>query len=165
MSGVGRRISDHLFHFGGFLCEGIRPSTVCAVGSDRINPLLCGLRLNIGAFVVALHLDNEMQRRLGLEPHDEIWNVVVRLAVVEVRNRKTEAGVFYECINGVICIDEVRCRLFPSLRVGNYVVDMTLHDLANFSARPKSPLRLLSPVLAALRISARLALRPARCRA
>ena len=61
----------------------------------------------------------------------------MRLAVVEVWNCETESGVFYERINGVVRIDELRCRLFPSLGGGNYLVDVALHDLTNFPARPK----------------------------
>jgi hypothetical protein len=50
---------------------------------DAVLELRVAHQRNLGAFVVALHLDNEMQRWLSFEPHDEIRNVVVRLAVVE----------------------------------------------------------------------------------
>ena len=49
-----------------------------------------------------------MKRRLGHEPDDEVWNVIVCRAVVKVGDRESEAGVLHKSIHMLVGVNEVR---------------------------------------------------------
>src|SRR5438128_7433222 len=72
---ASHRVSPHAEHF---------------VSIHSGHPALGGGRLYFGKIVEALGFENEMGRRIGLEPDDEIRDVIVRLAVVQIRNGETK---------------------------------------------------------------------------
>ena len=66
----------------------------------------------------------------------KIRHVVVRLTVVEIRNRETQAGVLHERVNDPMRVDVIGRLLFPSFRIGDDVVEVAVHDFANIFAGP-----------------------------
>src|ERR1700674_5354952 len=78
-----------------------------------------------------------MKRRFGLEPDDEVWDIIVCLAVVKVGDRESEAGILHESIHMLVRVDEVRSRFLPRLRVGDDVVDVAVYDFAHFATCPE----------------------------
>lgn len=50
----------------------------------------------------------------------------MHLPIVEVRNRKTHAGIFCKCVHSRMCINKISRRLFPYFGIGHNIVEMTL---------------------------------------
>lgn len=65
----------------------------CPFCIDRRNPPLRGAGLHLSQLVEPLGFEDQMDHRIGLEPNDEIRNVVVRLTVVEIGNGETESRI------------------------------------------------------------------------
>lgn len=135
------RRSDRLLHppphLLRLLRHGVGPPTVGPIGVDGVDPPLRGLRLHIGQRVEALRFEDEVHGRVGLQPDDEVGNVVVGFAVVEVGDAEAETLVLDEGFHEVVRVEVVRGRLLPLLRVGDDVVQMALHHLPHVLARPE----------------------------
>jgi len=107
------------------------------VADDRGGPSFSRLSLYVTERIVALCLQDQVALVFRLQPDDEVRDVVVRLSVVEVRNRKIEPCVLYEAANAGMRVDAIGRRLFPDLRVRHDGVDMAAADIANVAAGPK----------------------------
>src|SRR5450830_1130526 len=81
---------SNLWHGAGHL---VLPSTELPVCIHRRNPAPRSPGLHLGQIVEPLRFEDQMHNRIGLEPNDEIRNVIVRLTVVKIRDAKAESRV------------------------------------------------------------------------
>jgi hypothetical protein len=109
---------------------------VLPIGVDGLGPASGRLRLDLRVFVVALRLENQVQRLRALETNDEIGDVVVVLSVRQIGNRETDARVLDESFDRRMLFDLVGGALLPDLRVGDDVVHVALYRFAEVLARP-----------------------------
>ena len=117
-SGASEKRRD-LVHVVGHL---VPPLAERPVGVHRVHPPLRRLRFTSSSG------SNPFVSRINctpfVEPDDEVRDVVVRLAVVEVRDREAEALVLHERHDTRVRVDVVRRRLLPLLRVRDDVVQV-----------------------------------------
>src|SRR3972149_3917268 len=109
-------------NFLDFPCDGVVPGPHPAIGIHRGNPALRRRSLDLREIVESLGFNDEMSVWICLEADDEIRNVVVRLAVVDVRDGEAHAGVLYKRLDGRVRVDDVGSPLFPRAGVGDDIV-------------------------------------------
>jgi len=71
------RIDDCFIYVRRFAHQRVCPAAVTGVGINRLDPLCCGLCLDLFQFIVALHFEDQVQGWLGLEPNNKIRDVIV----------------------------------------------------------------------------------------
>src|SRR5271157_4683091 len=123
-------------HFRGFLCDAICPSPVAAFRVHCRNPTFGSRSFHIFKRVVAFGLQDHVDLRFIFQSNDEVWHVVVHLAVVQVRDSESETCVFDERMHRVVLVDVIGSRLLPSLRVWHDIVDVASQDFHWLSASP-----------------------------
>jgi hypothetical protein len=101
------------------------------------DPPVRSLLLHLGKLVVPFGLKDQMSGAIAGETDDEVGLEIVRLAVVEIRDRKAEARNFNEGVNGGICVDQVGRRLLPLPGVSDCEIQVRTHDLAHVATRPE----------------------------
>ena len=74
--------------------ERITPVAEAALGVDCIYPSLRSCNLDLGSLVISLGLEDELHA--VDETNDEVGDVVVHLAVVQIRDGETQALVLDE---------------------------------------------------------------------
>ena len=80
---------------------------------------MCGLGLYVAQRVVAFGFEDEVTLGVAIQANDEVGDVVVRLAVVKIRDGEAEAGVLDERMDARIRVYMVGGRLLPSHGVGD----------------------------------------------
>src|SRR5208337_5199482 len=87
---------DNSIYLRCFLRNRIRPSTIRPIRVHRGHPPLGGCPLDFLEGVEALGLEDKVDRRSGLEADDEVGDVIVGLAVVEVGDGEVQALILHE---------------------------------------------------------------------
>src|SRR4051812_45915127 len=94
-------------NLGRLLRDRIRPSPISSIRVDCRHPSLgCG-PFDFFEGVKAFGLEDQVDGRGGLEADDEVGDVVVGLAVVEVGDREAEALVLYEGFDLVVGVEVI----------------------------------------------------------
>jgi mRNA interferase RelE/StbE len=81
------------------------PNPESFVRVDCIHPALGRLRFDVRQIIESFCLKDKMLRGIAFQADDEVRNVIMRLPVVEVRNREAEPGVFHEGQHSLMLVD------------------------------------------------------------
>lgn len=121
-------------HVANTIYHGVGPLAEGSVGVDGVGPAVGGLGLYVAQGIVTYGFENKVAFGVAFQTNDEVGDVVMRLAIEEVRDGEAQAGVLHEGMDARMSVYVVGGRLLPSDRVGDDIVDVAVDDGSDVSA-------------------------------
>src|SRR6266540_4475289 len=98
---------------------------------------MCGGIFDLFKRIISLRLQNEIALVWSVQPDDEVRLVIVHLAVMQIRDRETQARVLHKGTHSRMGVNVISRCLLPSPRVRDEAIDMGFGNLAHFTSRPE----------------------------